>query len=181
MNVRTICLAVLQFGEQTGYDIRKFLTEGPFSYFLDASFGAIYPALAKLEEDGLVTARDEFESGRPTRRVFEITSLGRDALTRALLTEMPAPDRHKSEFLLYASLIHTLPKKRAEAIVEARRSEIRQLLAAFEGMRGACDEPASQWILDYAVTMTRADLDFMEARGDEIAALAASDKLDAAE
>ena len=36
MNVRTICLSVLHFGEQTGYDIRKVLTEGPFSYFLDS-------------------------------------------------------------------------------------------------------------------------------------------------
>ena len=50
MNVRTICLAILYDAEATGYEIRKLSVEGEYSYFIDASYGAIYPALAKLEE-----------------------------------------------------------------------------------------------------------------------------------
>lgn len=52
MNVKTVCLAILTQGETTGYEIRKRSTEGDFSFFLEASFGSIYPALSKLEEDG---------------------------------------------------------------------------------------------------------------------------------
>ena len=44
MNVRTICLAILYDGEATGYEIRKLSVEGEYSYFIDASFGSIYPA-----------------------------------------------------------------------------------------------------------------------------------------
>ena len=40
MNVRTICLAILYDGDSTGYEIRKLSTEGEYSYFIDASYGA---------------------------------------------------------------------------------------------------------------------------------------------
>ena len=49
MNVRTICLAILFEGEASGYEIRKLSVEGEYSYFIDASFGSVCPALAKLE------------------------------------------------------------------------------------------------------------------------------------
>ena len=67
MNVRTICLAILYDGEATGYEIRKLSVEGEYSYFIDASFGSIYPALAKLELDGLVTSRVETQEGKPAK------------------------------------------------------------------------------------------------------------------
>ena len=78
MNVRTLCLAILYFGDATGYEIRKLSTEGKYSYFVEASYGAIYPALAKLEKDGLVTCRIEAVEGKPSRKVYSITDAGRN-------------------------------------------------------------------------------------------------------
>ena len=77
MNVRTICLAILFEGESTGYEIRKLSVEGEYSYFVDASFGAIYPALQKLEADKLVTSRVEQQDGKPAKKIYVITELGR--------------------------------------------------------------------------------------------------------
>ena len=50
MNVRTLCLSILYEEEASGYDIRRMCTEGNFAYFVEASYGSIYPALAKLED-----------------------------------------------------------------------------------------------------------------------------------
>ncbi len=52
MSVRSLCLAILSFGDATGYEIRKESTEGRFSYFDDASFGSIYPALRVWNRKG---------------------------------------------------------------------------------------------------------------------------------
>jgi PadR family transcriptional regulator AphA len=65
MNVSTLCLAILNFGEASGYDIRKMSTEGTFSHFVDASYGAIYPALERLESEGKVEQRMEQQVGKP--------------------------------------------------------------------------------------------------------------------
>ena len=63
MNVRTLCLSILFEGEATGYEIRRLCVEGECAYFVEASFGSIYPALAKLEDDGLVESRVAQQDG----------------------------------------------------------------------------------------------------------------------
>jgi hypothetical protein len=54
MNVKTLCLGILSFGEASGYEIKKKVEEGLFSHFIDASYGSIYPALTQMlaEESG---------------------------------------------------------------------------------------------------------------------------------
>ncbi len=76
MNVRTVCLSILYEGEATGYEIRRMTVEGECAYFVEASFGSIYPALAKLEQDGLIRSREEAHPGKPPRRVYALTDTG---------------------------------------------------------------------------------------------------------
>ncbi|MEO1142750.1 MAG: helix-turn-helix transcriptional regulator, partial [Pseudomonadota bacterium] len=54
MNTQSLILAILNFEDASGYEIKKESSEGAFSYFVDISYGSIYPTLAKLEADGLV-------------------------------------------------------------------------------------------------------------------------------
>ena len=101
MNVRTICLAILYDGDSTGYEIRKLSTEGEYCYFVDASFGAIYPALAKLEDDKLVTSRVEQQDGKPAKKIYSITAPGRHEFINSLFEQL-GEDEYRSEFLLFA-------------------------------------------------------------------------------
>jgi PadR family transcriptional regulator, regulatory protein PadR len=48
---------------------------------LDFKEGTLYPALHKLENEGLVESYDGMEKGRP-RRYYRITKAGRGALNR---------------------------------------------------------------------------------------------------
>ena len=100
MNVRTLCLAVLFDTEASGYEIRK---QSTGSYFVEASFGSIYPALAKLEDEGLVTSRIENQEGRPAKKVYSITEAGRSELLDAMFQKLD-PDVFRSEFLLFCPL-----------------------------------------------------------------------------
>ncbi len=101
MNIRTVCLAILNCQEATGYEIKKLSTEGAFAYFVDASFGSIYPALGRMEKEGLVIGREETQPGKPARKIYSITETGRRAFFEAI-GEMPQPDIFRSEFLLVA-------------------------------------------------------------------------------
>lgn len=99
MDVRTVCLGVLTFGDASGYEIRKLFEEGPFSHFYQAGFGSIYPALNQALADGLVTCRAETQEGRPDKKIYSLTPAGRTYL-RDRLNEWPARDRIRSEFLV---------------------------------------------------------------------------------
>ena len=50
MDVKTLCIGILSLGDASGYEIKKQLEER-FSFFYDASFGSIYPALNKLQKE----------------------------------------------------------------------------------------------------------------------------------
>jgi DNA-binding PadR family transcriptional regulator len=66
--------------------------------------GTVYPALRRLEEAGLLTSKWESDrvahaDARPRRKYYEVTRLGRDALTEALkryrlLEQSPPPKAH---------------------------------------------------------------------------------------
>ena len=86
MNTQSLILAILNFQDATGYEIKKQSTEGPFSYFVDVSYGTIYPTLSRLEKEGLVTCRSQAQEGKPDKKVYTITPAGRQMFLDALET-----------------------------------------------------------------------------------------------
>jgi DNA-binding PadR family transcriptional regulator len=172
MNVRSVCLAILGFGEASGYEIRKLLTEGAFSHVVEASYGAIYPALQRLEADGLVEAREERrEAGRPPARIYRLTAAGKRQLVAAL-AEPPGADTFRSPFMLVAmSAEHVAPGTMKTAIderiewLEAQRGII---LRSFE----LSDHPATRWVCEYGLAWADADLQFLRNNRARLEALA---------
>lgn len=164
MSVRTLCLAILNFGDATGYEIRKLSTEGKYSYFVDASFGSIYPALARLEAEGLVTVREEAQSGKPSRKVYSITETGRAEFIRDL-SQPPAPDSYRSPFLLVAMCAELVGPEVIARAIDARLAHLREELARLEAIGSEpCDQrPAASFILEYGRNCMTEDIRFLEA------------------
>src|SRR5687768_5311945 len=122
MNVRTICLAILAHGEASGYDLKKNWEDGPFGALGGARFASIYPALARLEQDGLIGSREEMQPGKPPKRVYSLTAAG----SKAFLDEMsttPEPDVFRSHFGIIALCAPFLSR---ETIARAIDERLRQ-------------------------------------------------------
>ncbi|HEX8374825.1 MAG TPA: PadR family transcriptional regulator, partial [Geminicoccaceae bacterium] len=117
MDVKTLCLGVLTERPMSGYEIRKRFEEA-FQHFFLAGFGSIYPALADLAADGLVTVESVEQEKRPDKKVYRITERGRRALIGDLMAAEP---RHKirSEFLALVYFAHLLPPARVEDVIDA--------------------------------------------------------------
>lgn len=172
MNVRTLCLAILNTGETTGYEIRKSASEGKFSHFVDASYGSIYPALERLAKDGKVTFRVEQQDGRPARKVYAITDEGRDELCEALF-EPPAPDIYRSEFLMVAVHAETLPREVVARAIQRQlqhlRDEAKLIASIAEEEKGAA---TTAWAVEYGRHCMASHIEHLERTKDELLALA---------
>jgi DNA-binding PadR family transcriptional regulator len=179
--VATLCLAILHRGEATGYEIKKESVEGDYRYFIDASYGSIYPALARLSADGYVTVREETQPGRPARKIYSITPTGRAALLDAL-SEPPGPDVFRARFLLVAKFAAELPADTVRAAIAERRAH---LLTEIEHLRSFAEEakehPGAAWIVDYGLACMTASLAHLDARGEDLIALAQPSLANAAE
>ena len=180
MNVRTICLAILYDGEATGYEIRKLSVEGEYSYFIDASYGAIYPALQKLEADRLVTSRVEQQDGKPAKKIYVITEMGRRAFIDSLFENL-GDDEFRSPFLLFARFAGELPRSLVQQRLTERLSQFDEVLAEMNKLQTNHTGPADRWILEYGRTCLATARDHIEAHMGELIALARPDAAAAAE
>jgi PadR family transcriptional regulator AphA len=174
MNVRTICLAILYECEASGYEIRKLSVEGEYSYFVDASFGSIYPALAKLEADNLVTSQVEQQDGKPAKKVYAITAAGKRAFIASLFEDL-GPDEYRSEFLLFARFASELPAPLVEARLKERFALLEDELDQLERLSKEDTHPADAWVLSYGSTCLGAARDYIRAHMGELIAMARPD------
>src|SRR5690606_36567920 len=122
-----------------------------FSYFVDASYGAINPALSKLADEGMVTVRDEMQPGKPARKVYSITGKGRGELERAL-SEPLQPDKIKSEFLLAVLCAEYIDRDRLAQHIDQRIEQIHAQIDEYETIAeqdcgGQPHEP-TRWAID---------------------------------
>lgn len=161
MNVRSLCLAILNMSDATGYEIRKLSTEAEYSFFVDASFGSIYPALNKLETDDMVTCSLEEQIGKPARKVYSITDLGRNEFREALKNS-PQKDLFKSEFLLLAMNASFVDRETMQSAIDERFDYLHEKLALISNAGSDCEHDGTRWIARYGTFVHEASLKFLE-------------------
>ena len=79
LSLQTICLGVLYSGPKSGYELHKTINTD-LKYFQTASFGALYPALGKLEAKKFIASdgRDNpIQASSLPKKVYTITENGR--------------------------------------------------------------------------------------------------------
>lgn len=160
-DVRTLCLGILSMGEATGYEIKKVLEDGPFGHFLEASFGAIYPALSRLTDEGLVACRAETHPGRPERKIYSLTKAGQSAFDNALRST-PGPDRFRSEFLFLLLFADHLPAERLSELIDARLAEYRAKLAEMDRHDSVALSPGMRFVNGHGRAIFTAAIEYIE-------------------
>ncbi|WP_417580597.1 helix-turn-helix transcriptional regulator [Pelagibacterium sp.] len=156
MNVRTLCLSILYTQDASGYEIRKLCTEGNGAYFAEASFGSIYPALSKLEDEGLLTSTIQHQNGKPSKKIYSITEAGRAAFCDAL-HEPLGEDVYRSPFLLFARFAHLLDQDLVKSRIQDRLAELEAEIAELRALEhkiniGNVESHANDaWVLSHGI------------------------------
>lgn len=176
MNVKTLCLSILYESEATGYEIRRLCVEGECSYFVEASFGSIYPALAKLEAEGSVTSRIEQQTGKPAKKVYSITENGREAFREALFEPL-GDEVFRSPFLLFARYAHLLPADLVHSRLEEHLARVRDGRRVLEEALEKHGSNASDlWVIRYGLAAVDTAQKYIEAHMHELVSLAQREK-----
>ncbi|OOZ36505.1 PadR family transcriptional regulator [Solemya velesiana gill symbiont] len=164
MDVNNLCLGVLCLGDASGYEIKK-MCEESFSHFQAASFGSIYPALAKLTDSGLVTFREETQEKRPIKKVFSITPKGREQFLETLRKTEPT-EQYRSDFLVLMMFAHLQPPKQLEKAIDIQMANIRGELEILHKVLESCHELTAgmRFTIEYGIAANQALLELIEAR-----------------
>ena len=125
-----VILAGLIRKPRSGYDLTKWM-ERETSHFFAIGHSSIYPALARLEREGLVRYEVAPSDQGPERKVYSITEAGREALLS--WAGEPAAERQvRDEQLVKALCYGFLPKERALAQLREEKANHEEKLALYE-------------------------------------------------
>jgi PadR family transcriptional regulator, regulatory protein AphA len=126
-----VILAGLIRKPRSGYDLTRWM-ERETSHFFVIGHSSIYPALARMEGEGLVRYEVVPSERGPERKVYSITQAGREALL-SWAAEPGAGRQVRDEQLVKALCYGFLPKERAVARLREEKASHEQKLALYEG------------------------------------------------
>ena len=169
MQLKTLCLGLLDFSDATGYDIKR-MFEYSLNHFHAASFGSIYPALKQLEEEGHVSSYVEPGERHPDRRLFRLTSEGRQHFIDALSGTEPS-ETLKSEFLVLLFFAHLLETEELEEKLAAMEQRYDAKIAELESLSDPdCHRPGIQFTIEFGIAAMQARRDFIRKHRDDLLA-----------
>src|SRR5438876_11590781 len=91
--------------------------------FWSLNYGQLYRTLDRLERAGLIEGTEQFQSGRPSRRVYRITASGRQSLDDWLLLPPTYEPRPMRDDLSVKLLFLTEPRREETlALVRSQRA-----------------------------------------------------------
>ncbi len=141
MSLRHILLGML--GEpHSGYDLKKQFNQS-LRNFWNAELSQIYPLLAKMEKDGLLSSRRVASSTGPPRKVYTRSARGRRELV-AWLAEGPKVGEERISYLAQVYFLDELEDIDASiAFMESLRAHMARWLTSLEDIerRWSSDDP----------------------------------------
>ncbi|MGO4690620.1 PadR family transcriptional regulator [Glaciibacter sp. 2TAF33] len=145
MSLQYAVLGVLEARPMSGYELTQFF-ESTARWVWTAPQSQIYPLLAKMANDGLISGEEQLRGSKLKRTSYSITEEGLDDLRR-WLAEPHAEPSVRDAFLLQTLFLDMVPPAQAESVLRAHIGAIqehREQWAAHRARLAAADTPLIQ-------------------------------------
>jgi PadR family transcriptional regulator, regulatory protein AphA len=137
-----VVLGMVGLGARSGYEIKQ-TVEVSIRFFWTISPAQVYPSLAKLEDAGLLTGRDEPQGDRP-RRVYERTEAGSSALREWLRRTEPMPFELRDVAMVKLFFADALDPSDARQLLATVKARSEERVATLEAIRPTGDAAARE-------------------------------------
>lgn len=155
-------LALLARCPAYGYELKQALEQTFGAAYPEPNIGQVYVTLGRLEKNGLVSSREVAQTGRPDKRVYEITKVGAAELAR-WVTSPTEGSRVRDEFFMKLVLAPGTELGDRTTLINNQR---RHCLSIMRGLNRLAaqdrDNRVSQLLIEGAVLHLQADLDWLE-------------------
>lgn len=111
-----ILLGFLMQRDMTGYDMKQHMSMST-SYFVDASFGSIYPSLKRLGQKGFVELKETVESGK-LKKIYSINEQGKAEFIKWLTSPIETSKTNISTAMVKIFFYHYLPCEQVILLIE---------------------------------------------------------------
>ena len=126
MSLPHVLLGVLEARPMSGYELTQ-LFGASTRWVWSAPQSQIYPALKKMEDNGLITGEEQTRGTRMTRTVYAITDAGMAELREWIGTPLPVPPS-RDALEVQALYFDLVPAESAKRVLKEFISELEEAL-----------------------------------------------------
>jgi DNA-binding PadR family transcriptional regulator len=162
-----VLLGVIADQPRSGYGLKKMFGSSPASIY-QPSPGALYPALRRLEDCGLLRAEQTVSRGGRAQRVYTVTVAGRAAhlawLRQPVVPATVAADLQQ-HLMRFSYMENQLPRAEVIGFLEELAAALGGFVASIEQFRETAGESGRQHgplALDHGIAVYRASLEWAE-------------------
>ncbi len=159
-----IILGNLNFGPQSGYDIKKGI-ESSTGEFWKVNYGQIYPMLKSMVEEGYAILLNEQEEGKRERKVYQITPKGAEEFYEWLAQPINFNNPQGNELLVKLFFGQHVPVRDNILHLKEYRKTCVDYLERMERIQEEVETQLAGHVqLDYSIITVRFGLMTMKAR-----------------
>jgi DNA-binding PadR family transcriptional regulator len=163
-NAEIAVLSLLVEKDRHGYEIEEIIEERGMREWTEIGFSSIYTVLAKLEKQGLASARLAAARGKgPARKVYHATAPGRSTYRRSVLDALSVPRRLFPLLQQGLAGLPGIPAEDASAALSRYAEALRERQADVRMKRAAGEAPFHvECMFDYSEHMVGAEAQWVE-------------------
>jgi len=138
-----ILLGFLMERNMTGYDMKQYMSKST-SYFMDASFGSIYPALKRLTQKGLIEGRESAQGGK-LKKTYFIRESGKTEFLKWLDSPIEPSKTNVSSALAKVFFYRYLSTDRVQELVAQYIREMEKYKTDLLELKGEIDNHLDEY------------------------------------
>lgn len=131
MERELLLLGLLRQQDMHGYELHEFIN-GNMTSLIDLKRPTAYHLLDKMEQRGWLHSREEEDSNRPTRTVYEITEEGEATFQRLLRENLASYIQTVFTGNIGLAFLDMLAKDEALSLLQQRQKSLNEQLALYE-------------------------------------------------
>ena len=143
-----VLLGALMSGPMHGYDILRFL-EADLGPAWRVSTSQLYALLKRLESSGVVTGTMESQDTRPSKRVFSLNRVGKEAFMEWLKEPSPYVRDLRTEFLAKLFFFRKLSLQGCPGLVQEQIKVLEHVRERFITLREEETDPYKRMVFGF--------------------------------
>ena len=164
-NAEFAILSLIAEQPRHGYEIEQIIEARGMRAWTEIGFSSIYYLLKKLEKEGLIQVKMERPPGQgPTRKVYSITQLGRQAQREATLHALSTPTQSYPPLQLGLANFPSVSRTEAIRALQDHREALAIKVQQLEEKRVA-QQPLPDFVdamFDQAITIHQAEYEWLD-------------------
>jgi PadR family transcriptional regulator AphA len=153
-------LGILMTGPKHGYELHGYMS-ARMNEFWQLSMSQIYALLKRLEREGCVVSKQEWQENRPAKKIFSLTQTGK----KRFLSWVQSPVQHvrdfRIEFMAKLFFIRKLRLSLGDSLIDRQIEVLQKKRGGIEGSKEKITDPFERLLFSFKTAQTSAVLTWL--------------------